>query len=130
VPNNISAKRPFCCSLTLAQRLGSVGELLPVVETFDLGIGGFAHFIQSIEGAPLLGAGVTQGNPAIGLLLSQAGLYLLRAYLVEYLAGIQEHRAASDVREVMVDFIVFHLAALGYLSVNIDHIEGIIAGAL
>jgi CRP/FNR family transcriptional regulator, cyclic AMP receptor protein len=35
-------------------------------------------------------------------------------HLVEYLAGVQEHRAASDVGKVMIDFVVFHFAALGY----------------
>ena len=36
------------------------------------------------------------------------------AFLVEHLAGVQAHRAWSDVRKVIFDLIVLHHAVLGY----------------
>src|ERR1700733_12361323 len=38
----------------------------------------------------------------------------VRASLVEHLAGIQEHCTGPDIGKVMIDFIIFHFATLGY----------------
>src|ERR1035438_653508 len=65
----VAAKQTFGKAVLLllvearVQRLGSVGELLSVVGTLDLGIGILSHFIERIEGAMLLSACVSHCNP-------------------------------------------------------------------